>query len=110
MRKKYFVLRQLEQPRQDKNLLYRHDDLNEPIKEGPLSFVLFESPFDSVLTASRGSLVSLAVRCPSVVGECPYPLVQTYWPGTGVSPFRPPSLIFEEKEPWKEPQLNHRCT
>jgi hypothetical protein len=32
-------------PRQDKNLLYRHDESNEPTKEGPLSFVRFESPF-----------------------------------------------------------------
>jgi hypothetical protein len=34
----------------------------EPTKEGPLSFVLFESPFTSVSTVSRGhpSLVSLA--------------------------------------------------
>jgi hypothetical protein len=34
----------LEKPRQNKNLLYRHDKPSEPIKEGPLSFVLFESP------------------------------------------------------------------
>jgi hypothetical protein len=48
--KKYFVLGLLEQPRQDKNLLYRLEEPNESIKEGPLSFELFESPFASVST------------------------------------------------------------
>ncbi len=59
--KKYFVPGRLEQPRQNRNLLYRHDKPYEPTKEGPLSFVLFESPFTSVLTVSRvhPSLVSL---------------------------------------------------
>ncbi len=44
-----------------KNLLYWDDKPNEPTKKGPLSFVLFESPFTSVLTVSRShlSLVSL---------------------------------------------------
>ncbi len=38
---------------------------NEPTKEGPLSFVLFESPCTSVSTVSRShpSLISLDVRC-----------------------------------------------
>jgi hypothetical protein len=54
VRKKYFVLAQLEQPRQDKIFLYRHDNLNEPTKEGPYSFVLFESPFTSISTICRG--------------------------------------------------------
>jgi hypothetical protein len=42
-------------------LLYRHDKPNETAKEGPLTFVLFESPFTSVSTVTRGhsSLVSL---------------------------------------------------
>jgi hypothetical protein len=44
----------IEHPRQDKNLLYRHDKPDEPTKEGPLSFVLFESPFTPVSTVSRG--------------------------------------------------------
>ncbi len=59
--KKYFVLGRLEQPRQNKNLLYRRDKPHEPTKEGPLSFVLFESLFTSVSTVSSGhrSLVSL---------------------------------------------------
>ncbi len=48
VKKKYFVLGQLEQPRQDKNWLYRHDKPNEPAKEGPLSFELFELPFTSI--------------------------------------------------------------
>jgi hypothetical protein len=44
-RKKYYVLSRLEKPRQSKNLLYQHGKPNKPAKEGPLSFVLFESPF-----------------------------------------------------------------
>jgi hypothetical protein len=59
-----FVLGRLEQPRKNKNLLYRHDKPDEPTKKGPLSFyfVLFESPFTSVSKVIRGhlSLVSLA--------------------------------------------------
>ncbi len=38
--KKYFVLGWPEQPKQDKNLLYRHDEPNEPTKEGAPSFIL----------------------------------------------------------------------
>jgi hypothetical protein len=58
-----FVLGQLEKPRQNKNLLYQHGKSNEPTKEGPLSFVLFESPFTSVSKVSRGhpSLVSMCM-------------------------------------------------
>jgi hypothetical protein len=33
--------------------LYWHDKPNEPIRDGPLSFVLFESPFSSVSTLSQ---------------------------------------------------------
>jgi hypothetical protein len=36
VRKKIFVLGQLEQPRQDKHFLYRHDKPNEPTKKEPL--------------------------------------------------------------------------
>ncbi len=61
MRKKYFVLDRLEQPRQDKNLLHRHDKTNEPTKEEPLSFVLLESPFVLVSTVSMAPLSSLSV-------------------------------------------------
>jgi hypothetical protein len=41
--------------------LYRNNEPNEPAKEGPLSFALFESPFTSISTVNRGhpSLVSL---------------------------------------------------
>ncbi len=62
----YFVLGRLEQPRQDKNLLFRHDKPNKPTKEGLLSFVLFESPFTSVSTVSRAhpSLGSLLLIAP----------------------------------------------
>ncbi len=58
---KFFVLSRQEQLRQNENLLYQHDKPNEPTKEGPLSFVLFELPFTWVSTVSRGhpSLVSL---------------------------------------------------
>jgi hypothetical protein len=60
-KKIFYTIGRLEQPRQDKNLLYRHKEPNEPTKEGPLSFLLFESLFASVSTVSRGhpSLVSL---------------------------------------------------
>ncbi len=35
--------------------MYRHDEPNEPFKEGPLSFVLHKSPFGSVSrVVSRG--------------------------------------------------------
>jgi hypothetical protein len=51
---KYFVLVRLEQLRQNEKLLHRHDKPNEPNKEGPLSFVLSESPFTSASTVSRG--------------------------------------------------------
>jgi hypothetical protein len=54
MRKKIFVLGQLEQPRQNTNLLYRHYKPNKPTKEGPVSFELFESPFPIISTGSRG--------------------------------------------------------
>jgi hypothetical protein len=52
------------QPRQDKSLLvswYRHAKANEPTKEAPLPFVIFESSFISVSAVCRGqsSLVSL---------------------------------------------------
>ncbi len=55
------VVGRLEQLRQNKNLLYRHGRPYESTKEGPLSFVLFESSFASVSTVSRGhlSLVSM---------------------------------------------------
>jgi hypothetical protein len=55
---KIFVPGRLEQPKQDKNLLYRHDEPNKPTKDS--SFVFHKSPFDSVSTVSRGnpSLVS----------------------------------------------------
>ncbi len=59
---KYFVMSRIEQPKQNKNLLYRHDKPNEPTKEGlPFSFVLFEFPFTSASTVNRGlpALVSL---------------------------------------------------
>jgi hypothetical protein len=64
---KWFTVRKklictgLEQRRQNKNLLYWQNKPNKPTKEGPLLFVLFESPFTSVSTVSRDhpSLVSL---------------------------------------------------
>jgi hypothetical protein len=63
VRKKYFVLSRLDLPRLYKNLLCLHDEPNEPTKEGPISFVLFEAPFTAVSTVSRGhpSLVSQGV-------------------------------------------------
>ncbi len=81
VRKKYFVLGRPVQPRQNKNVLYWPDKPNEPIKEGPLSFALFESPITSVSTVSRGqpSLVSLSnialyimVNIQDIQKECSY--------------------------------------
>jgi hypothetical protein len=59
--KKYFLLGRLEQPRQKKISCTGTTSPNYQTKEEPLSFVLFESPFTSVSTVSRGhpSLVSL---------------------------------------------------
>jgi hypothetical protein len=44
--------------------LYWNDKSKEPTKEGPLSFVLFESPFTTVSTVSRvhPSLISVDYR------------------------------------------------
>ncbi len=42
------------QGRTKPKLLYRHDKHNEPIKEGPISFVRFESPFTSFSKVYRG--------------------------------------------------------
>ncbi len=39
---------------QDKNVLYWHDEPNEPTKDGPALFVLHKSPFASVSTVVRG--------------------------------------------------------
>jgi hypothetical protein len=50
----YFVLGWLEQPKLNKNIFYRNNKPNGPTKEGHLSYVLFESPFTSVSTVSRG--------------------------------------------------------
>ncbi len=36
----------------EQNLLYRHDKPKEPTREGPLSFVLFVSPFTSVSSSN----------------------------------------------------------
>ncbi len=61
--RKNFVEGQLEQARQNKSLLYRHDEPNDSAKEGSRSFipVLIESPFASVSTVNRihPSVVSL---------------------------------------------------
>jgi hypothetical protein len=60
---KYFVFSRLEQSKQNKSLLHRHDKPNQPTKKGLFSFVLFESPFASVSVVSRGhpSLFSLVL-------------------------------------------------
>ncbi len=68
--KKYFVLGQLEQPRQNKNLLDWHDKPNEPAKTRPLLFVLYESPFTSSQQSARAThrqclcIQSILVCCP----------------------------------------------
>ncbi len=40
------------QPRQNKNLLYWHDELKKQKRAGPLSYVLLASPFTSVTTGA----------------------------------------------------------
>jgi hypothetical protein len=73
VRKKYFVLGQLEQPWQDKNLLYRHHEPNEPTKEeGPLSYVLLESPFASV-SRSEGATPIWCLCMVAPITILPYP-------------------------------------
>jgi hypothetical protein len=42
----------------EKNILYRHNKPNESTKKGPLSVVLFESPFTSVSTSQQGPPLS----------------------------------------------------
>ncbi len=61
-RNKIFCTEPIRTAKAGQTLVYRHDWSNgPPTKEGPLSFVLNESPFASVSTVSRGhpSLVSL---------------------------------------------------
>jgi hypothetical protein len=45
---------------QKSTVLYRNDESNEPTKEGTLSFVLFESPFTSVLKSAGAIIKGLA--------------------------------------------------
>jgi hypothetical protein len=40
--------------KEEQNLLHRHYKPNKPTKKGPLSFVLFESPFTTDSTVSGG--------------------------------------------------------
>ncbi len=50
---KIFCTRPARPVKAGKNLLYvqyQHEELNEPTKRGPLSYVLFESPFATVST------------------------------------------------------------
>ncbi len=55
------VLGRLEQPRQDKNHLYRPEEPNELPKEGPLSFGLFESPFPQFQQSEGPPLSRLSI-------------------------------------------------
>ncbi len=59
--KKYFVLGRLEQPRQDKKLLFLHDKPNKQTKEGPLLFYSL-SPLlpSSFISRHRPPLSSLS--------------------------------------------------
>ncbi len=61
--KKYFVLSRLEQQRQNKNILHRHDRPNKPTKKEPISFVLFESQFTSVKFQQSPGATSLYSLC-----------------------------------------------
>jgi hypothetical protein len=51
--------------------LYRYDEPNEPNKEGPISFLLYKSPFASVSTFSWGhpSLASLSLGVMKAIKE-----------------------------------------
>ncbi len=59
MKKKIFCVGRLEQPRQDKNLLY--DEPNEPANEGSLCYVLLESPFCFSFNSWHGPPISTVV-------------------------------------------------
>jgi hypothetical protein len=52
--KKLFCTGPTRAAKAEQNIFYRHDKPNEPTKDGPLSFVLSESPYTSVSTVSRG--------------------------------------------------------
>jgi hypothetical protein len=58
----YFVLGWREQPSQDKILLYRHDQHNEPTKEEPPSFVLCKSPFGNLPQFQHSEWVTRETR------------------------------------------------
>jgi hypothetical protein len=69
----------------NKDLLYRHDKRKEPTKEGPLSFVLFESPFSSVSTVSKDHPCSLSGRAGTKDFVLPWllksqPSIKKYFP------------------------------
>jgi hypothetical protein len=59
VRKKYYVLEPTRAAKTGQKSLVQTDKPNEPTKKGPLSFVLFESPFTSVSTVSRATLLFL---------------------------------------------------
>jgi hypothetical protein len=55
-KKKYFLPGRLEQPRQDKNLLYQHEEPNEPTKD---PFHLYSSsPHSAQFQLSAGPLAT----------------------------------------------------
>jgi hypothetical protein len=54
---------------EQKNFLYRHDKPKEPTKEGPLSFVLFESHIHLSFNSRQGPPLS------SFSGSCPYSML-----------------------------------
>ncbi len=71
-KKKYFVPGPTRAVKAEINLLYRHDNPNELTKKGPLSFVLFETPFTSVLTVRRGPPQSSLCVLPVLPCPCVY--------------------------------------
>jgi hypothetical protein len=60
---------------EEKSVLYLARQAYEPTKKGPLSFVLFESPFTSVSTVSRGHLSLVSLLGPAILHM---PLSRTY--------------------------------
>ncbi len=70
--KKYLVLCRLKQPRQNKNLLYRHDEPNKPTKEGPPFHLYSVSPHSPQFQHSQHgpSLSIVSLGSPFVICMC----------------------------------------
>ncbi len=90
--KKIFFLYWADKSSQDKNLLYLHNEPNEPTKEGLLSFVLLESQFPQFQQSPGATPLCLSVSNPAksytapceIIGFCCFPTVNCpYLPAPG---------------------------